>query len=71
MGVWHGVSASAPIHIPEWNETRCRKYWKESVLSLNRPATGNRSPSCGPPDIFRITDGFPIARVIGQSPFKR
>ncbi|MBB5448797.1 crotonobetainyl-CoA:carnitine CoA-transferase CaiB-like acyl-CoA transferase [Paraburkholderia sp. Kb1A] len=44
---------------------------EESVLSLDRQATGNRSPSYGPSDIFRTADGWIIAQVIGQSSFKR
>lgn len=44
---------------------------EESVLGLNRQATGNRSPNYGPSDIFKTTDGWIIAQVIGQSLFKR
>ncbi|WP_168788508.1 CaiB/BaiF CoA transferase family protein [Paraburkholderia aromaticivorans] len=44
---------------------------EESVLGLNRQATGNRSPNYGPSDIFRTTDGWIIAQVIGQPLFKR
>ena len=44
---------------------------EESVLGLNRQATGNRSPNYGPSDIFRTTDGWIIAQVIGQPLFRR
>jgi crotonobetainyl-CoA:carnitine CoA-transferase CaiB-like acyl-CoA transferase len=44
---------------------------EESVLGLNRQAMGNRSPNYGPSDIFRTTDGWIIAQVIGQPLFKR
>ncbi|MGQ7937642.1 CaiB/BaiF CoA transferase family protein [Paraburkholderia sp. D1E] len=44
---------------------------EESVLGLDRQATGNRSPSYGPSDIFRTADGWIIAQVIGQPLFKR
>lgn len=44
---------------------------EESVLGLNRQATGNRSPNYGPSDIFKTKDGWIIAQVIGQSLFRR
>lgn len=44
---------------------------EESVLSLDRQATGNRSPIYGPSDTFRTSDGWIIVQVIGQSLFKR
>ncbi|GLC91875.1 CoA transferase [Cupriavidus sp. TA19] len=44
---------------------------EEAALSLDRRAIGNRSPSYGPSDIFRVTDGWIIAQVIGQSLFRR
>jgi len=44
---------------------------EESVLKLDRQSTGNRSPNAGPSDIFRVSDGWIIVQVIGQSLFKR
>jgi crotonobetainyl-CoA:carnitine CoA-transferase CaiB-like acyl-CoA transferase len=44
---------------------------EESVLSIDRQPTGNRSPIYGPSDVFRTTDGWIIAQVIGQPLFKR
>ncbi len=44
---------------------------EEAAISINRQAMGNRSPSYGPSDIFRVADGWIIAQVIGQSMFKR
>lgn len=44
---------------------------EEAALSLDRRAIGNRSPSYGPSDIFRVTDGWIIAQVIGQPLFRR
>jgi crotonobetainyl-CoA:carnitine CoA-transferase CaiB-like acyl-CoA transferase len=44
---------------------------EESVLKLNRPSSGNRSPIAGPSDIFRVTDGWIIVQVIGDALFKR
>jgi formyl-CoA transferase len=44
---------------------------EEAALAINRAPTGNRSPSYGPSDIFRVSDGWIIAQVIGQPLFKR
>ncbi|GLC97901.1 CoA transferase [Cupriavidus sp. TA19] len=44
---------------------------EEAALGINRQAIGNRSPSYGPSDIFRVTDGWIIAQVIGQPLFRR
>lgn len=44
---------------------------EEAALALDRQPIGNRSPSYGPSDIFRVTDGWIIAQVIGQPLFKR
>ena len=44
---------------------------EEAALSINRQATGNRSPTYGPSDIFKVADGWIIVQVIGQSLFKR
>ncbi|WP_427308634.1 CaiB/BaiF CoA transferase family protein [Cupriavidus sp. H39] len=44
---------------------------EEAALGVNRQAIGNRSPSYGPSDIFRVTDGWIIAQVIGQPLFRR
>jgi crotonobetainyl-CoA:carnitine CoA-transferase CaiB-like acyl-CoA transferase len=44
---------------------------EEDALKTGRRATGNRSPIAGPSDIFRTSDGWIIAQVIGQPLFKR
>jgi crotonobetainyl-CoA:carnitine CoA-transferase CaiB-like acyl-CoA transferase len=44
---------------------------EEAVLSIDRQATGNRSPIHGPSDIFRTRDGWIIVQVIGQPLFRR
>lgn len=44
---------------------------EEATLAINRQATGNRSPSYGPSDIFRASDGWIIAQAIGQPLFRR
>lgn len=44
---------------------------EEAALAIDRQAIGNRSPSYGPSDIFRVTDGWIIAQVIGQPLFRR
>lgn len=44
---------------------------EEAALAINRQATGNRSPTYGPSDIFKVADGWIIVQVIGQSLFKR
>jgi crotonobetainyl-CoA:carnitine CoA-transferase CaiB-like acyl-CoA transferase len=44
---------------------------EEDALQIGRRATGNRSPIAGPSDIFRTSDGWIIAQVIGQPLFKR
>ncbi|SPS01838.1 CaiB/BaiF CoA transferase family protein [Cupriavidus taiwanensis] len=44
---------------------------EEAALGINRQAIGNRSPSYGPSDVFRVTDGWIIAQVIGQPLFRR
>uniref|UniRef100_UPI003F490B32 CaiB/BaiF CoA transferase family protein n=1 Tax=Cupriavidus yeoncheonensis TaxID=1462994 RepID=UPI003F490B32 len=44
---------------------------EEATLGINRQAIGNRSPSYGPSDIFRVTDGWIIAQVIGKPLFRR
>ncbi|MES2260326.1 MAG: CoA transferase [Pseudomonadota bacterium] len=44
---------------------------EEDALKIGRRATGNRSPIAGPSDIFRTSDGWIIAQVIGQPLFKR
>ncbi|MBL6751088.1 MAG: CoA transferase [Nevskia sp.] len=44
---------------------------EEAALGKRRESTGNRSPICGPSDIFRVTDGWIIVQVLGQAQFKR
>ncbi|MDZ3992273.1 CoA transferase [Pseudomonas sp. Teo4] len=44
---------------------------EEQVLGLQRQATGNRSQSYGPSDIFRTRDGWIIVQVIGPAMFRR
>lgn len=44
---------------------------EEAALAIDRQAMGNRSPSYGPSDIFRVADGWIIAQVIGQPLFRR
>ncbi|WP_447982575.1 CaiB/BaiF CoA transferase family protein [Achromobacter kerstersii] len=44
---------------------------EEALLGLDRQATGNRSPSYGPSDIFKAKDGWLITQVIGRPMFKR
>ncbi|EKT4467893.1 CoA transferase [Pseudomonas putida] len=44
---------------------------EEQVLGLQRQATGNRSQSYGPSDIFRTSDGWVIVQVIGPAMFRR
>lgn len=44
---------------------------EEQVLGLQRQATGNRSQSYGPSDIFRTRDGWVIVQVIGPAMFRR
>ena len=44
---------------------------EEQLLKLGRQATGNRSQSYGPSDIFRTANGSIIVQVIGPSMFKR
>lgn len=44
---------------------------EESVLKLDRAATGNRSQTAGPSDIFRTKDGSIIVAVNGDPLFRR
>lgn len=44
---------------------------EEHVLKRGREASGNRSQSYGPSDIFETTNGWIIVQVIGASMFKR
>lgn len=44
---------------------------EEHALKLARKATGNRSQSYGPSDIFKTADGWIIVQIIGQAMFKR
>ncbi|MEN5139400.1 CoA transferase [Pseudomonas pudica] len=44
---------------------------EEQVLGLQREASGNRSQSYGPSDIFRTSDGWIIVQVIGPAMFRR
>lgn len=44
---------------------------EDRMLNLGRKASGNRSQSYGPSDIFRTKDGWIIVQVIGPSMFKR
>lgn len=44
---------------------------EESLLEIDRKATGNRSPIAGPSDIYRVRDGWIIVQVIGPALFKR
>lgn len=44
---------------------------EQQVLKLDRQASGNRSQSYGPSDIFKTSDGWIIVQVIGPSMFKR
>lgn len=44
---------------------------EERVLGLQRQATGNRSQSYGPSDIFRTRGGWIIVQVIGPAMFRR
>ncbi|QEY63064.1 CoA transferase [Metapseudomonas lalkuanensis] len=44
---------------------------EEQLLKLDRQASGNRSQSYGPSDIFKASDGWIIVQVIGPSMFKR
>jgi formyl-CoA transferase len=44
---------------------------EEAALGLQREASGNRSPICGPSDLFRVADGWIIVQVLGQPQFKR
>lgn len=44
---------------------------EESLLEIDRKATGNRSPIAGPSDIYRVRDGWIIVQVIGPTLFKR
>ncbi|RZL93121.1 MAG: CoA transferase [Variovorax sp.] len=44
---------------------------EESVLHLNRQATGNRAPQYAPSDIYKVKDGWIILQVVGTAMFKR
>lgn len=44
---------------------------EEAMLKVDRKATLNRAPHYAPSDIFRCTDGWIIAQVLGQGMFKR
>ncbi len=44
---------------------------EEAVLRLDRQASGSRSPSYGPSDLFRAKDGWFITQAIGPAMFKR
>lgn len=44
---------------------------EEHALKLGRHATGNRSPIAAPSDVFKVTDGWIIAQVIGRPLFQR
>lgn len=44
---------------------------EESVLRVNRPASGNRAPHYAPSDIYRVKDGWIITQVLGPVMFKR
>ncbi len=44
---------------------------EQSLLGLDRTATGNRSPLAAPSDIFATQDGWIIVQVIGDPMFRR
>jgi crotonobetainyl-CoA:carnitine CoA-transferase CaiB-like acyl-CoA transferase len=44
---------------------------EQSALQLDRRATANRNPFCGPSDVFKTLDGWIIVQVIGPHLFKR
>ncbi|MGF7160368.1 crotonobetainyl-CoA:carnitine CoA-transferase CaiB-like acyl-CoA transferase [Rhodoligotrophos appendicifer] len=44
---------------------------EQSALQLDRQATANRNPFCGPSDVFKTLDGWIIVQVIGPQLFKR
>lgn len=44
---------------------------EQALLGLNRPPMGNRSPTSGPTDIFRTSDGYILTQVVGNALFMR
>lgn len=44
---------------------------EQSLTDINREATGNRSQTSGPADIFKAKDGWLIAWIVGQPLFER
>jgi formyl-CoA transferase len=44
---------------------------EEALLKLDRQATGSRSPSYGPSDLFQAKDGWFITQAIGPGMFRR
>ena len=44
---------------------------EEALLGLDRRATGSRSPSYGPSDLFQARDGWFITQAIGPGMFRR
>lgn len=43
----------------------------QAILKSNRVAVGNRGSSVGPCDLYRLSDGWILMQVAGQSMFKR
>ncbi len=44
---------------------------EQSLTNVNREATGNRSQTSGPADIFKAKDGWLIVWIVGQPLFER
>ncbi len=44
---------------------------EQSLTNINREATGNRSQTSGPADIFKAKDGWLIVWIVGQPLFER
>ena len=44
---------------------------EQSLTNINREATGNRSQTSGPADIFQAKDGWLIVWIVGQPLFER
>lgn len=44
---------------------------EQAVTGINREATGNRSQTAAPADLFRTSNGWIIVQVVGQPMYKR
>ncbi len=44
---------------------------EEAVTGVGRPPSGNRSPAAAPVDLFRCSDGWVMASVVGEALWRR